>query len=675
MYYHFLACIAAFCVLGVVKGSTLITRPGTSSGDCARLCVMEQDIDCRYYKFKKAKSMCILTPTLDPNVNGLVKVDKPEPASNSQPASTWLAQIQARILALEQRNIDIKSLHKNIVELKAEVMGLKNSRALTHHLLRTTKEQEDQNVQALDQKVEVLKAESKRVEDAVMTLGDLEKTLGNKVRKNNEEQRESGLTMAMLSQTTKDERTSLRELAQSISTIKSDVQAVRKAVTELEVRFAGLTTDVMEKVSNFDAMVGPELKEFRNSQATLGEALGMLTKKIMKMAPLIPALERKFDQKLATLVELEKEAVNMKEQLVFVNNRLGFTEKELKANLDPMSKENVERRAMLTDLRKEVVVTQNHQHKIDEDIQAEAAARHALFKQIADLRVSRRAVVDKVVLVEKGIGNLREELHKVATDGPNGRLMSNLLKRQVAVLKSLKALRNTQGQVQAALNAYKVNMLKTHRLLLDKDQRRIREEVALGQLKSKLVKVYVKMKSMADRVPPAVMAALVDQQKRTLSRVQQIRRDQADLRRRLGSFASTVMSARAHMKQSLMHEKADKAVLDSLSVRVARLNNRFNKLGKIPPGKIWLEQLPLTSKSTKVATAINTRANDAAARVGGERSSQCDEAEHRTDQPPQQHSRRLGPTICHPSPEVMMINYWIKPGASTRQPADNALKL
>lgn len=579
--------VAAFySILVLVRGSTLITRPGTSSGDCARLCVQEQDIDCRYYKFKRSKSMCILTPVLDPNVNGLVKIDRPEPAANSQPASTWLAQLQARILSLEQRNIDIRGLHKNIVELKAEVMGLKNSRALTHHLLRTTKEQEDQNVQALDQKVEVLKAESKRVEDAVMTLGDLEKTLGNKVRKNNEEQRESELTVAMLSQTTKDERTSLRELAESISTVKSDVQAVRKAVTELEVRFAGLTTDVMEKVSNFDAMVGPELKEFRNSQATLGEALGMLTKKIMKMAPLIPALERKFDQKLATLVELEKQAINLKEQLVFVNNRLGFTEKELKANLDPMSKDNVERRAMLTDLRKEVAVVENHQHKIDEDISAEAAARHALFKQISDLRVSRQAVVDKVVGVEKGVGNLREELRRMATDGPNGRLMSNLLKRQVAVLKSLKALRNTQGQVQAALNAYKVNMLKTHRLLLDKDQRRIREEVALGQLKSKLVKVYVKMKAMADRVPPAVMAALVDQQKRTLSRVQQVRRDQADLRRRLGSFSSTVMSARAHMKQALLQEKADKAVLDALNVRVARLNNRFNKLGKIPPGSV-----------------------------------------------------------------------------------------
>ena len=31
-----------------------------------------------------------------------------------------------------------------------------------------------------------------------MTLGDLEKTLGNKVRKENEEQRESGLTLAMV---------------------------------------------------------------------------------------------------------------------------------------------------------------------------------------------------------------------------------------------------------------------------------------------------------------------------------------------------------------------------------------------------------------------------------------------------------------------------------------------
>ncbi|GFN97719.1 hypothetical protein PoB_002422500 [Plakobranchus ocellatus] len=216
----------------------------------------------------------------------------------------------------------------------------------------------------------------------------------------------------------------------------------------------------------------------------------------------------------------------------------------------------------------------------------EETTRDDLYKQVSDLKVSREAVVDKVVLVEKAVTDLRDELRKVATNGPNGRLMSNLLRRQVAILKSLKALRNTQGQVQGALNSYKVNMLKTHRLLLDKDQRRIREEVALGQLKSKLVKIYLKMKAMADRVPPAVMAALVDQQKRTLSRVQQIRRDQADLRHRLGGFATSVLAARAHMKQQLLHEKADKAVLDSLSVRVARLNNRFNKLGKIPPGTI-----------------------------------------------------------------------------------------
>ena len=48
---------------------------------------------------------------------------------------------------------------------------------------------------------------------------------------------------------------------------------------------------------------------------------------------------------------------------------------------------------------------------------AEEAARQQLDKQISDLRVSRRAVVGEVVRVQKGVGNLRGELHRMGTEG------------------------------------------------------------------------------------------------------------------------------------------------------------------------------------------------------------------------------------------------------------------
>ena len=51
---------------------------------------------------------------------------------------------------------------------------------------------------ALDDKVESLKAESKRVEDAVMTLGELQKTLGERIKKISNTQTSAGLTIAMV---------------------------------------------------------------------------------------------------------------------------------------------------------------------------------------------------------------------------------------------------------------------------------------------------------------------------------------------------------------------------------------------------------------------------------------------------------------------------------------------
>ncbi|GFR84279.1 hypothetical protein ElyMa_000668000 [Elysia marginata] len=82
----------------------------------------------------------------------------------------------------------------------------------------------------------------------------------------------------------------------------------------------------------------------------------------------------------------------------------------------------------------------------------------------------------------------------------------------------------------------------------------------------------------SSRVPPAVTTALVDQQERTIARIQDMRSDQSRMRKRLDKIMPSVLAFRANMKQALLHEKADRAVIDSLSVRVARLNNRFNKL-------------------------------------------------------------------------------------------------
>lgn len=52
----------------------------------------------------------------------------------------------------------------------------------------------------------------------------------------------------------KDTHGNLREAAASVSDIRTSISDLKKSITDLQVRFAGLSTDVMEKVANVDAV-------------------------------------------------------------------------------------------------------------------------------------------------------------------------------------------------------------------------------------------------------------------------------------------------------------------------------------------------------------------------------------------------------------------------------------
>uniref|UniRef100_A0A2C9LXF9 Apple domain-containing protein n=1 Tax=Biomphalaria glabrata TaxID=6526 RepID=A0A2C9LXF9_BIOGL len=524
----------------VVRSNTLITRPGASSTQCAQACLDEREIDCRFYKFDKVKETCILSAMPDPTVTNMKQLEKPDVGPIKNAASSWIEQLQARLLALEQKNIDIKNLHKETAELRAEVAALKNSRALTHHLLRTTKEQTDQNIAAEDEKTEVLKAETKRVEDAIMTLGELQKTFSEKVKKINEAEKATDLKVAMLSQSAKDNRASVRELGTEESDLKNGLMNVKRVEAELEVRFAGLSADVMEKVASIDSMVGPELKEMRDSQATLAEALSLLTKKIMTLAPRIPALQKQINKKEGILAVVSKKMQSFDSQIDFLNERLRFSEKQLRKVIDPGSKLNVENRRVMTYLRGQVASLQGNQKRIENDVLVEISDRSHLYKELASLKVSRKAIVDKVVSLEMAMRNFRTSIRKLAIEGPKGRLVTNILNRQVAALRSLKKLRDTQVEIQNGLIKYKLTMMKTHEDLLERDRKRVLNEVALRKLQSKLLEVYRKMETSASTsVSSQEMLQLLKQQKDTLMKMSLIQKIQQELQKEVLKFRQT----------------------------------------------------------------------------------------------------------------------------------------
>lgn len=509
-----------------------------------------------------------------------------EKACSLDPAGTWYGQLLERISALEKRNIELKRIYARYMKLRLQVTGLKNSEDLMHHVIRTDKAQEDQTAQAIKEKAKLLHTETKGLEDAMMTVGDIENFLDKELKIHNEDQKKFKRNVTELSQTMRSDDANLKKMGQEIDDLQTEVKAAGKQTTELKARLSQLTVNALHKADMFDETIRPILKEFRTHQAMMGEAFRVTTEKVLKLELLIPALERKFDQKMYTLEELEKQMANLNKQVVYINNRLDKDKKDIMEFLAPLAQDNVEMRDWANSLKKEIASVKKQAYSIDALVLAEKTAKINLNKEVAILRSSRQILLDKALNVNKGIGHVREVLYMRAIEGPDNHMMSNLLLRQMSVLKSLKRLRTTQGHIADSLNAYKASVLKTDRLMLDRDQRRIREEVELGRLKARLAKVYIKMKLMADRIPLTVMTAIVENQKRNLIRVQHMRHLQAKVRRVLKRYAKKVFTLRAHMKQSLLQEKADKAVLDSLSVRVARLNNRFNKISKVPPGTV-----------------------------------------------------------------------------------------
>ncbi|XP_059147997.1 uncharacterized protein LOC131935557 [Physella acuta] len=583
---------------GHVTANTLITRPGLSDTQCAGACVDEKEIDCRYYKFNKVKESCVLSAEPDVAVPDMRKVDKPEVGPIKKPASSWIEQLQARVLALEQRNIDVKNLHKETTELRAEVAALKNSRALTHHLLRTTKEQTDQNIAAEDEKTEVLKSETKRVEDAVMTLGELQKTFSDKVRKVNEEEKGTSLTVAMLSQSAKDMRASIRELATSTSDLKNGLTSVKRLTSELEVRFAGLSADVMEKVATIDTLVGPELKEMRDSQATLAEALSLLTKKIMSLTPRIPALQKQLNKKEGMLAVVTKKMESLDSQIDFLNERLRFSEKQLRKVIDPGSKINLEQRRILTYLRGQVASVQDNQKRIENDILVEISDRTHLYKELASLKVSRKAIVDKVVSLEMAVRNFRSSIRKLAVEGPKGRLVTNILNRQVAALRSLKKLRDTQVDIQNSLVKYKLTLLKTHEELMERDRKRAISDVALRKLQTKLMELYSKMeRALSTSLTSDEMTKLVKQQKETMVKIAIMEKLQQELQREIDNYRRSKGAAGAKQDEQRREQETETKKMAEIRAQTMELYNTLNSKLEQLESSDALEKLADIAKS------------------------------------------------------------------------------
>ncbi|XP_012940241.1 coiled-coil domain-containing protein 18 [Aplysia californica] len=562
---QWLQVILLFYLLAIGQSGLVVTKPGSSDQECESACLSTTELDCHFYKFSKSKSTCYLTVSPDPALTNMKKVNKPAPAPDKKPASSWLSELQARILALEQKDNDVKKLHRDITELKTELASVKNSRALTHHLLRTSKEQQNQNLAAVDDKVETLKSESHRVEDAVMTLGELQKTLGERLKRIGDAQRASGLTVAMLSQANKDMRSSVRELAITSAEAKTSLTDLRKTITELEVRFAGLSTDVMEKVANVDTMLGPELKEIRGSQTNLAQALSLLTKKMMLLSPRLPFIQRRLGVNQGKMSAMERKMKDFRKEIAFMGDRVGLSEQQLKKFVDPASAINQERRRLITQLRAEVATLQDSQRRVQNDVLVEISDRTRLYKELADLKVSRKMLVDKVVTLEEAVRNFRRDLRHLAIEGPRGKVVSHILTRQVAALRSLKTLRQTQVDVRRALQQYRWEMLRTHKDLASRDKQHMMDEVALRKLQEKLLTIYRQLRNLPHgETEPHLVTQLAHKQNQTLLRMGQMMKLQAALQQDVSAYKQSILRAGRKLEEERMAQRKSVAELEEL---------------------------------------------------------------------------------------------------------------
>ncbi|CAG5115467.1 unnamed protein product [Candidula unifasciata] len=557
--------------LDLTNGAVMITRPGGSNEDCERLCREEAEIECRFYQYNSAKSLCTLTSELDPTIPDLKKLGETE----TKTAESWVSQLQARILVLEQKVVDVKNLHREIAELRGEIEAMKNARALTHHLLRTNKEQSDRNIAAVDDKVEMARGDMKRMEDTILSLGDMQKTVSNRIRQLNEDSKATSLTVTMLSQMSKDTHSNLRETGASISEIKTSISDLKKSITDLQVRFAGLSTDVMEKVATVDAMVGPELKELKYSQTTLAQALALLTKKIMVISPRIPEIQKGLSAKEAKFSVVDMNLQNLGRQISFLTERMSFSEGQLKKLVDPSSRFNIQRRRTLSQIQSQVDSLTNTQTRLQNDLLADNSDRSRIYKELTFLKLKKKAIIQEMMMMHEEMRAFKRTLETIISKQPKDQLVSNILKRQLATLKSLKRMRYTQFEIQTDLTKYKtqVNIAQHEMFRQVEDQRSANQ--ALRILQAQILTVFRKLSFRVEHDNTRdFVKKLIQEHNKAAHKINALQHEHNNVVQTLLQFKFVLLSS----KKSLQKQKQQQ---DNSKVRVAGLEKRTVQLYKM----------------------------------------------------------------------------------------------
>ncbi|BFZ07502.1 hypothetical protein BsWGS_10541 [Bradybaena similaris] len=555
-------------ILGLSDGAATITRPGGSAEDCERLCREEAEIECRYYHYDSAKSMCTLTSEPDPSINDLQKLGEPE----KKTADSWVSQLQARILVLEQRVVDVKNLHREIAELRGEIEGIKNARALTHHLLRSNKEQDDRNIAAVDDKVELVRGEVKRMEDTILTLGDMQKTIGNRIRQLNEDAKATSLTVTMLSQMAKDTHGNLREAAASVSEIRTSISDLKKSITDLQVRFAGLSTDVMEKVATVDAMVGPELKELKYSQTTLAQALALLTKKIMVISPRIPEIQKGLTAKEAKFSVMDMNLQNLGRQISFLTERMSFSESQLKKIVDPSSRLNIQRRRTLSQLQSQVDTLTTTQTRMQNDLIADTSDRSRIYKELTYLKIQKKSSIQQMLVMNSEMHAFKRALETILMKQPKDTLVSNILQRQLAALRSLKKIRYTQYEMGTALTKYRVQVTMAQHEMIRQVQQQKNANQELRILQSQILTVYRKLSwTIAHDNTKSYVRKLIGEHNKAANKINSLQYQSRALSQTMLHFKFIVLQSKKAVESQREQQQNNKYKVESLEKRTIQL--------------------------------------------------------------------------------------------------------
>ncbi|ESP03020.1 hypothetical protein LOTGIDRAFT_230461, partial [Lottia gigantea] len=478
--------------------SDIVHKVGGTLEDCAKSCIQEKSIKCRYFKFINVSQTCLMSATDHPDISAFIKkhsisgtssAENPHGDTSSHqhqqhhfPVSQHTSESDVKLkdllrkIVLLVRNTNGKQSNKlhllmskidslqgdyrkvqemvsSFEELSKEMEAASKAKTEELNLLHNDKESREKVLKLLSEKLQSSAAQADRVTSELSNIHDTQRTFGTEIEALRQAENDMYGNVVQINRKTTNLNSNINHMKNADTEIKKEIEYLRRNGRDKDMQLEKLRRDMMTSKSESDS-IRPAVKSLEKNQKTLTRALETIAHKVDNMEDYVNNFQKSLDnygEKLTSRFDDDKE---LKDRVRNLADVLKDTKENVDKLINPQSSLNMERSQGLLKMKSDINVLSTSIKTLQEDSKSSKLDMTNIVRDLANVQLSSQDMKNQLGIVARASKQLQAEMITIQQAEKEKPSVVEVAQMHKRVLVALKATESKEARLLEKIQQY-----------------------------------------------------------------------------------------------------------------------------------------------------------------------------------------------------------------------------